>query len=208
MHGQTEHIETYENLTRDYLAEQMKKDPSLIAVTAGTPKIFGFDESLRKQYAKQFIDVGIAEGHAVTLLSGIAKNGGKPVFGVSSSFLQRTYDQISQDLALNHSPVMIRVPGIRTVSRETKLMEQYGGPASYEIVTSGSTVAILALGSLLELGTKVREKLKEDWDIHATLINPRYITGMDMEVLEMLEKEHQLVVTLESGVLDGGFGKK
>lgn len=106
---QASQVENYENLTRDYLAEKMKNDSSVVAVTAGTPKIFGFDEALRGRYPKQFVDVGIAEEHAVAMVSGIAKNGGKPVFGVSSSFLQRTYDQLSSDLALNSSPAVILV---------------------------------------------------------------------------------------------------
>lgn len=100
-------VETYEALTAAYLADKMRMDSTVTAITAGTPKVLGFEEKLRNQFPKQFVDVGIAEGHAVTMISGIAKAGGKPVFGVSSSFLQRTYDQLSSDLALNHSPAVI-----------------------------------------------------------------------------------------------------
>lgn len=258
-------VETYENLTRDYLADKMKKDSSVVAVTAGTPKILGFDENLRKQYPKQFVDVGIAEGHAVAMVSGMAKNGGKPVFGVSSSFLQRTYDQLSQDLALNHSPavilvffagisqgsqthmgvfdiplamnipniiylaptcreeylamlewgieqtenpVIIRVPGNETTARKAALLPSYSQPDKYEVVNWGSQVAILALGKFFALGEKVKDKLEKEAGINATLINPRYVTGVDEKVLRELEKEHQLVLTLEDGVIDGGFGEK
>jgi 1-deoxy-D-xylulose-5-phosphate synthase len=102
-------VETYEALTAAYLADKMRKDTAVTAITAGTPKVLGVDEELRKQFLKQFVDVGIAEGHAVAFASGIAKAGAKPVFGVSSSFLQRTYDQLSSDLALNHSPAVILV---------------------------------------------------------------------------------------------------
>lgn len=258
--------ETYEALTSQYMIEKMRTDPTVAAVTAGTPKIFGFDEKLRQQFPKQFVDVGIAEGHAVAFVSGIAKNGGKPVFGLSSSFLQRTYDQLSQDLALNHSPavilvffagisqgsqthmgvfdipiamnipnilylaptckeeyfhmlewgmnqmeypVMIRVPGVRTVSRDAELLEDYACPAKYEIVEHGTTVAILALGKFFGLGESVREKLEAEHGIHATLINPRYISDVDEEVLRALpEYGHRLVVTLEDGVVDGGFSEK
>ncbi|MDO5786015.1 MAG: 1-deoxy-D-xylulose-5-phosphate synthase, partial [Eubacteriales bacterium] len=104
-----EPVETYEALTAAYLAEKMRQDPTVTAITAGTPKVLGFEEELRNQFPKQFVDVGIAEGHAVAMISGIAKAGGKPVFGVSSSFLQRTYDQLSSDLALNHSSAVILV---------------------------------------------------------------------------------------------------
>ena len=259
-------VETYEALTAAYLADKMRKDPTVTAITAGTPKVLGFEEELRKQFPKQFLDVGIAEGHAVAFASGIAKAGAKPVFGVSSSFLQRTYDQLSSDLALNKSPavilvffagisggsqthmgvfdislaanipgiiylaptckeeyfsmlewglnqqehpVIIRVPGVETVSRDAALLSDYGYPAKYEIVEHGEAVAILALGKFFELGEKVREKLEEDHGIHATLINPRYASAVDKEMLNALPGYgHEMVVTLEDGVIDGGFGEK
>lgn len=260
-------VETYEALTASYLADKMRKDPTITAITAGTPKVLGFDEALRKQFPKQFVDVGIAEGHAVALASGIAKAGGKPVFGLSSSFLQRTYDQLSQDLALNHSPavllvffagisqgsqthmgvfdiplaanipniiylaptckeeyfrmlewgmnqteypVVIRVPGIETVSRrDAALLTEYSHPAKYEMVKHGTTVAILALGNFFELGERVREKLEKGYGIHATLINPRYASSVDETMLNVLpEYGHRLIITLEDGVIDGGFGEK
>lgn len=259
-------VETYEALTAAYLADKMRKDTAVTAITAGTPKVLGFDEGLRKQFPKQFVDVGIAEGHAVAFASGIAKAGAKPVFGVSSSFLQRTYDQLSSDLALNHSPavilvffagigggsqthmgvfdiplsanipnivylaptckeeyfsmlewglnqkdspVVIRVPGVETVSRDAELLPEYSLPAKYEIVEHGTTVAILALGKFLELGENVRRKLLAEHGIHATLINPRYASAVDREALGALPGYgHRVVVTLEDGVIDGGFGEK
>lgn len=263
--GKTAPVVTYEDLTRDYLKEKMKNDPAVIAVTAGTPKIFGFDEQLRRQFPKQFVDVGIAEGHAVAMVSGIAKSGGKPVFGVSSSFLQRAYDQLSQDLALNRSPavilvffsgiskgsqthmgifdialtrsipnlihlaptckeeylhmlewglqqtdapVIIRVPGVPSVSRtDAELLSAYHQPG-YEVVNAGSQAAILALGKFFPLGARVKDLLKEAAGINATLINPRCISSLDTAVLDQLKADHQLVITLEDGVLDGGFGER
>lgn len=265
LHKQTS-IETYETLTAKYLASKMKNDAAVTAITAGTPKVLGFDENLRKQFPKQFIDVGIAEAHAVAMASGIAKAGGKPVFGVSSTFLQRTYDQLSQELALNNSPVVIlvffagiaqgsqthmgvfdiplamnipqiiylaptckeeylhmlewgieqnshpviiRVPGIETISRDAALLSQYTYPAKYEIVKSGSTVAIIALGKFFDLGTKVAEKLENEYHIQPALINPRYISALDKKFLySLLENNFKLVITLEDGVIDGGFGEK
>ena len=188
------------------------------------------------------------------------------MFGVSSSFLQRTYDQLSSDLALNHSPavilvffagiaegsqthmgvfdiplasnipdiiylaptckeeyfsmlewglyqtehpVIIRVPGVATVSRNAALLPEYGYPAKYEIVEHGTTVAILGLGKFFELGESVREKLEVKHGIHATLINPRYASALDEKMLNALSGYgHKVVVTLEDGVIDGGFGEK
>lgn len=259
-------VETYEALTAAYLADKMQIDPTVTAITAGTPKVLGFEEKLRNQFPKQFMDVGIAEGHAVAMISGIAKAGGKPVFGVSSSFLQRTYDQLSSDLALNHSPavilvffagigggsqthmgvfdislaanipnivylaptckeeyfsmlewglnqtehpVIIRVPGVETVSRDAALLSEYSYPAKYEIAEHGTTVAILALGKFFKLGESVRQKLLAEHGINATLINPRYASAVDTTMLGALpEYGHRLVVTLEDGVIDGGFGEK
>lgn len=259
-------VETYETLTAAYLVDKMRKDPTVTAITAGTPKVLGFAEELRKQFPKQFVDVGIAEGHAVAMISGIAKAGGKPVFGVSSSFLQRAYDQLSSDLALNQSPavilvffagiaqgsqthmgvfdislaanipniiylaptckedyfsmlewgleqeehpVIIRVPGVETTSRAAALLPAYGYPARYELVEHGTIVAILALGKFFELGENVRGKLETEHGIHATLINPRYASAVDEPMLKALPKYgHRLVVTLEDGVIDGGFGEK
>lgn len=258
--------ETYENLTRDYLVNRMRKDPSLVAVTAGTPKVFGFDERLRRQFPKQFVDVGIAEGHAVAMISGIARAGGKAVFGVSSSFLQRSYDQLSSDLALNRSPavilvffagigggsqthagifdialaanipgivylaptcreeyfsmlewglaqteqpVIIRVPGVEAISRKAALLPAYSHPPGYEIVEQGTAVAILALGKFFPLGARVWEKLETEYGVQATLINPRCASALDKAVLNALPGTgHRLVVTLEDGVVDGGFGEK
>lgn len=257
-------LETYENLTRDFLVEKMKKDPTVVAVTAGTPKIFGFDKKLRKQFFHQFIDVGIAESHAVSFVSGLAKNGTKPIFGVSSSFLQRTYDQLSQDLALNQSPavilvyfsgiskgsqthmgifdmsltmniphltylvptckeeylhmlewsieqingpVIIRVPGITTSSRNVKLLSNYKKP-NYEIISTGKQIAIFAVGDFLELGINIKKELKHQSKIEATLINPRLITAFDKKTLNNLKMNHELVVVLENGIIDGGFGEK
>lgn len=259
-------VETYEALTAAYLADKMRIDPAVTAITAGTPKVLGFEENLRNQFPKQFVDVGIAEGHAVAMISGIAKAGGKPVFGVSSSFLQRTYDQLSSDLALNHSPavilvffagigggsqthmgifdislaanipnivylaptckeeyfsmlewglnqtehpVIIRVPGVETVSRDAALLSDYSYPAKYELVEHGTTVAIWALGKFFKLGESVRQKLLAEHGIKATLINPRYASAVDKTMLGALpEYGHRLVVTLEDGVIDGGFGEK
>ena len=99
--------EDYSDVTRDYLLKKMKEDPSVVTITSATPTVMGFTEDKRKEAGSQFIDVGIAEETAVALASGIAANGGKPVYGVYSSFIQRTYDQLTQDLCINNNPATI-----------------------------------------------------------------------------------------------------
>lgn len=259
-------IEDYCDLTGKYLFKEMQKNPSLVAITSGTPSVLGFTPKLRRQAGKQFIDVGIAEEHAVALASGIAAGGGRPVYGVYSTFIQRCYDQLSQDLCINGNPavisvfmgtvtgmndkthlgffdiplisnipnmvylgptckeeyfamlewairqtkhpVAIRVPGVEVTHRNETFETDYSELNRYRITRQGNTVAIVALGSFYALGEKVVEKLKKETSIEATLINPRYITGLDERMLEELKNSHQLVVTLEDGVLDGGFGEK
>ena len=258
--------ENYSDLTAEYLLSEMKKYPEIVGITAGTPTVFGFTPERRKKAGKQFVDVGIAEEHAVALASGIATNGGKPVFGVFSTFIQRAYDQLSQDLAINNSPavilvffgsltsmndvthlcffdiplicnipnivylaptskeeyfamlnwsmrqnehpVAIRVPVNGVIASHHPVDSDYSDLNRYQINKKGSKVAIIALGSFYELGEKTADVLHEKYGIDATLINPRYISGIDSEMLDSLKHDHKLVITLEDGVLDGGFGEK
>lgn len=257
----------YGDFTASYLLEKMKQKPELVAMTAGTPAVFGFTPSRREEAGSQFIDMGIAEEQAVAMASGIAKGGGRPVFGVYSTFIQRAYDQVSQDLCVNGNPalllvfwgglgsmndvthlcffdipllanipnlvylaptcieeyeammawgihqtkhpVAIRVPGNGVQHREVAKDVDYDAIMNqYEVTRSGSRVAIVALGSYYQLGEEVANSLKSMYGLNATLINPRFITGVDEALLEELKQEHELVVTLEDGVLDGGFGEK
>lgn len=257
---------SYGNLTADYLLGEMKKDPAVVAITSATPMVFGFTPEKRKQAGEQFVDVGIAEEHAVALASGIAKNGGKPVYGVFSTFLQRTYDQISQDLCINNNsalilvnaalvygmsdvthigfydigflsnipnfvylaptnmeeyfamlsyglhqnkhPMGIRVPAMGVVESGVEDTTDYSILNKYQMTQKGSKVAVLALGDFYQLGESVLSLLKETKHINATLINPKFITGLDEEMLDQLKADHELVITLEDGVLEGGFGEK
>jgi len=257
---------TYENLTAEFLLDAMKKDPTVVAITSGTPFVFGFSPDRRKEAGKQFVDVGIAEEHAVAFASGIAANGGKPVYGVYSTFLQRTYDQISQDLCINNNPatilvsmasvygmndithlglydigmlsnipnlvylapatkeeyfamlewsinqkshpVAIRVPAMGVIESGIEDKTDYSILNKYEVTKTGRDVVVIALGSFYKLGESVVAKLSKENGVESTLINPKYITGLDEELLEELKKEHKLVITLEDGILDGGFGEK
>lgn len=99
----------FSDASLEYLLKKMADDKSVVAITAGTPTVMGFTADMRAKAGKQFVDVGIAEETAVALASGIAANGGKPVFGVYSSFIQRAYDQITQDVCINGNAVTFTV---------------------------------------------------------------------------------------------------
>lgn len=258
--------EDYCELTGQFLLEEMRKDPTVVAITSGTPSVMGFTPERRKQAGGQFVDVGIAEEHAVALASGIAAAGGRPVYGVYSTFIQRCYDQLSQDLCINcnpavipvflgtiagmndvthlgifdiplisnipgmvylaptckeeyfamlswgirqrEHPVAIRVPGAVVRESGRTFDSDYSELNRYQKTQAGEKVAIIALGSFYGLGEALAAKLHGEQGIRATLINPRYITGLDEPMLEDLKANHDVVVTLEDGVLDGGFGEK
>ncbi|MEE1269397.1 MAG: 1-deoxy-D-xylulose-5-phosphate synthase, partial [Prevotellamassilia sp.] len=246
--------EDYNSLTAAHLLQCMKDDKTVCAITAGTPGIWGWTPARRQEAGKQFVDVGIAEEHAVALASGMAKAGGKPVFGVCSSFLQRAYDQVSQDLCINDNPatllvlwgsltsmtdvthlchfdipllsgipnlvflaptnreeylamldwslaydrhpVAIRVPVGEPRSATRPVPTDFSELNKSELVCRGKDVAILGLGNFFALGEQVSSALK-DRGIEATLINPRFISGLDESLLDSLVSEHRLVVTLE-----------
>jgi 1-deoxy-D-xylulose-5-phosphate synthase len=261
----TDMPEDYADLTAEYLLRKMQEDPRVVGITSGTPTVMGFTPERRTHAGKQFVDVGIAEEHAVALASGIAAAGGKPVYGVYSTFIQRSYDQLSQDLCINNNPavilvfwgsltamndvthtcffdiplisnipnmvylaptnkeeyfamlewslrqnehpVSIRVPANGVIASTEPVDTDYSQLNRYKVSHRGSKVAVLGLGSFFQLGQSVCKLLREKANIDATLINPRYITGTDAALLDSLKANHQLVITLEDGVLDGGFGE-
>ena len=257
--------ENYTSITVYYILNKTKTDNSVIAIAAGTPGVFGFNSEFRNILGKQYTDVGIAEEHAVAYSSGLAKAGAKPILSLMSSFVQRTYDQLSQDLCLNNSPVTmliywggisdadathlcvfdiplisnipnfvylapttkeeyismldwsveqtqypvaIRVPSCELVSSGIKDMTDYSVLNKYKVEEHGETVAIIGLGSFFNLACQVKDELKKQSGINATVINPKFITGVDKELLNNLKQNHEIVITLEDGVLDGGFGEK
>lgn len=256
-------VQDYGTLTADYLLQKVKQDEKVVVVNAGTPGAVSLTPDKRHMFGQNYVDVGIAEEHAVAFSSALAKGGCKPVYMVLSSFIQRTYDQLSQDLALNNNPavilvflggisgadmthlqtfdiplignipnlvylapttkeeyfamlewgidqtkhpVVIRVPS-QVVSSDSPVQKNYDNLNTYQLIKSGSRVAILGLGNFLKLGQKTVEKLQQE-GIDATLINPRFITGIDKDMLEGLKQNHDVVVTLEDGEVDGGFGEK
>lgn len=258
--------EDYSSVTAEYLLDKMKKDKSVVAITSATPTVMGFTADKRHEAGSQFVDVGIAEETAVALASGIAAGGGKPVYGVYSSFIQRTYDQLSQDLCINNNPatiivyaasvygmndvthlgiydipmisnipnlvylapttkeeylamlewsieqnehpVAIRVPDGEMISDGKKVSKDFSELNRYEITEKGSKIAIIGLGSFYGLACKAAKEIESRTGVKATLINPYYITGTDDELLESLKADHDVVITLEDGMLDGGFGEK
>lgn len=258
-------VEDYSSVTCEYLIEKMKKDPTVVTITSGTPTILGFTQEKRKQAGRQFVDVGIAEETAVALASGIAKGGGKPVYGVYSSFIQRTYDQISQDLCIDRNPativvytgsvfgmtdvthlglqdipmlsnipglvylapttkeeylsmldwsveqkempVAIKLPGGDMISDGREVKKDWSQLNTYEVTEKGSKIALIGLGTFYSLALQTA-KMLEKKGIHVTVINPYYITGLDKGLLEKLKADHDTVVTLEDGILNGGFGEK
>ena len=256
--------ETYNQIMDNFLCEKAKNDEKIIAINAGTPKKAGLNK-FRKEAKDQFLDVGIAEEYAVSFASAMASQGGKPVVVLASSFIQRAYDQLSQDLAINDNPaliivydtgincldathlgvfdiplisnipnivylaptnkeefismmewgieqdkhpVAIRMPGNNVISTKEAIDADFYNLNTYKKINEGSEVAIIGLGSFFELGENIQAKLKEELNIDATLINPRFISGVDEDMLNSLLENHKLVVTLEDGVLDGGFGEK
>ena len=256
--------ESYGGILGDYLMKKIKADPKVVVIHSAVPAGIGFFAEQRKAAGKQFIDVGIAEEHAVALASGLAKGGAKPVYSTHSTFIQRTYDQLSQDLCANNNPatllitmsgadgmndtthlcifdipmmsnipnlvylcptcveeaiammdfaidqtehpMAIRIPN-GVAHRSVKFDTDYSKLNTYKVDKRGSKVALIGLGSYYALAEETAAELAKS-GIDATIINPRYATGIDCEVLDGLRADHQVVVTLENGVVDGGFGEK
>lgn len=255
--------ENYNSITVNYLQEKIAKDKKVVLINAGTPGAIGMTPDMRQKFGRNFVDVGIAEEHGVAMASALAKGGCKPVFWVLSSFVQRTYDQLSQDLALNKNPAVIligwngisggdathlgtfdiplisNIPNLVYLAPTTKEeylsmldwgIEQTAHPVviripstvahaeketektferlnTYKVEQQGSNVALITAGSFFELGRRAAAKLAEQ-GITATLVNPRYLTGLDENLLNSLKADHKIVATLEDGELDGGFGEK
>ena len=263
--GPRDESEDMSDLLGQFLREEMKRDPKLVVVASAVPMGLGFTADRRREAGAQYIDVGIAEEEAVALASGMAKRGARPVYFTYATFLQRTYDQIAQDLCVNGNPAVINVLGasifgmndfthicffdIAMLSHIPNLV--YLAPTTYEELVAmqtwairqdkhsvairvpegevyhtsepvdtdysalntfrvghrGSRVALIAAGNFYQKGDRVRQLLLKQ-GIDATLINPRYLTGVDEALLDELKKDHTVVATLEDGTLDGGFGER
>lgn len=255
----------YSDLTYEILKDRLAADPNLVVLCAGTPGLCGFTPDRRKEFGKNFVDVGIAEEQAAAMASGLAKNGVRPFWAVHSSFVQRAYDQISQEIAINNNPavigvfggslygindvthlgwfdqtllanipnivflapadrdeytamtkwaleqtvhpVIIRVPVAPLMSLGIEVDDDYSDLNTYKLVRSGSDVAIVAAGTMLGTALKAAEILKAK-GINPTVINPRFLSGIDEEMLSSLSEDHRAVLTVEDALLDGGMGQK
>ena len=257
--------ESYESITKDFISKKVEEKSPVCVVVAGTPGVFGYDKSYRENLGKHYTDVGIAEEHAVAYSSAMAKSGAKPILCLMSSFVQRTYDQMSQDLCLNNSPVTmliywgglsgadathlcsfdmplisnipnmvylaptnkeeylamleysynqnehpvaIRVPSCGLISAGIADQTDYSKINKFSMTENGEKIAIIGLGNFYNLAKEVKEEIRSKLGINSTLINPKFISGIDTEMLESLKANHNLVITLEDGMLDGGFGEK
>ena len=256
--------ENYTNLTAQYIMDKAKQDKDFVIITPAMPMTAGLSQDLREKLGNQYVDTGIAEEHAVAFASGIAKNGGKPLLVTNATFIQRSYDQISQDVCINNNPVtillncssfdsltdvthlgifaisafsnipnlvmlaptskdeylnmldwsveqkdhpvMILMPGNAVTSRNTE--NDFDKINNFKMEQSGEKVAILALGDFYQKGEDLSVQIENTFGFKPTLINPRFANGLDEKVLNDLQKDHDLVITLEDGILDGGFGEK
>ena len=258
--------ENYGFTVRDFLLKKMEKDSSICVVTPAVPMSCGFNAEIRQKLGKQFIDVGIAEEHAVTMAAGIAKNGGKPIIVSLSTFYQRTYDQILHDLCINKSPatllvrngsiwgdrdethlgffdiammsnipnlvylaptnceeylamldwsieqneypVAIRIPSNKLVHIDKPVAKDYSNLNKSLVVKKGEKIALFALGDFFQMGEEFAIAIEKEFGFTPTLVNPRFISGLDTNLLEELQAKHNIIITLEDGIIEGGFGQK
>ena len=258
--------ERYDRIIRDYLIEKMKSDSNVVTLLAAVPDALNFTKEYRDIVGKQFIDVGIAEEHAVAMAAGLVKNGCKPVFATMSTFFQRTYDQISQEICINNlsavllvvnasvyaatdkthigifdiplisnipnmvylaptnkeeyiamldwaidqkdHPVAIRAPRNGVFYAKESVDTDFDVLNKYKVVKNGNKIAILALGDFFQLGEELDVCIERELGIKSTLINPRYISGLDEDLLGELPHEHDIIITLEDGILEGGWSNK
>ncbi len=257
--------ETYASITTEFMLKKAQGDKTFIAVNAATPGVFGFNKEFRTRLGEQYTDVGIAEEHAVAYCSALAKSGAKPVLSIMSSFVQRTYDQLSQDLCLNNSPITmlvhwggisgadathlctfdiplisnipnmvylaptnkeeylamlkwsieqtqypiaIRVPTTEVISTGIEDDTDYSKLNRFKLEAVGEKVAIIGVGNMYNLAVETAKEMELELGFKPTVINPKFITGIDEDMLETIKRNHQLVITLEDGILNGGFGEK
>ena len=256
--------ENYLGLTVDYIMEKAEKDKDFVVITPSMPGAIGLSKENREKLGTQYMDVGIAEEAAVAIASGAAKNGAKPLVFTNMTFIQRAYDQISQDLCINNNPVtmvmnfcnfdgltdvthlgifglaaftnipnlvvlaptsaeeyinmlswsvdqrehpvMILIPGNQVSHRDAD--KRFDEIDKYKIEQKGEKVAVIALGDFYQRGEALADSIKSELGFTPTLINPRFASGIDTAVLDELRSNHSLVVTLEDGILSGGFGEK
>lgn len=278
----------YGEMAMASLERRFDNEPGLVVISPATPGSNGITRDFRERAGAHYVDTGITEEHAAAFAAGIARAGGRPVLATSATFFQRTFDQLQQELALNHVPatllifgagisgadnthsgtfdmtmfanvpdvtclapasgeqmldmlawatgpsehgvVAIRMPGEQILALERaadmafdplQRAEEHDPAvniagacpfARYQIVQPGRDVAILGLGNTMSLAAEITSALAENDEEHAaitaTLVDALQYSTMDAELLAMLADGHRLVVTLEDGQLEGGWGEK
>ena len=259
------YTDPYQEATKDFLKEQAKTNPNFVFLAAGTMGGIGLSPKDRAELGSHYVDVGIAEEHAVAMASGLARGGARPIFGTYSTFFQRVYDQMAQDVAINNSPavflsvgaslyymndvthlgffdiplfanipnlvflapasldeyksvlrwsvtqtahpVMIRMPVGGYEESPYAVRTDYSDLNKYQVVQEGAEAALIGAGNFAALASAAAAQLEAE-GIHATVVNPIFLSGLDTVLLERLKEKHSLILTLEDGILDGGFGQK
>ena len=259
------YTDPYQEVTKDFLKEQAQTNPNFVFLAAGTMGGIVLSPTDRAELGRHYVDVGIAEEHAVAMASGLARGGARPIFSTYSTFFQRVYDQMAQDVAVNSSPavflsvgaslyymndvthlgffdipifanipnlvflapasldeyaavlrwsvtqtrhpVMIRMPVGGYEESPYAVRTDYSDLNKYQIVQEGTEVALIGVGNFAALASAAAAQLEAE-GIHATVVNPIFLSGLDTVLLERLKEKHSLILTLEDGILDGGFGQK
>ena len=259
------YTDPYQEATKTFLKEQAEANPNFVFLAAGTMGGIVLSPADRAELGSHYVDVGIAEEHAVAMASGLARGGARPIFGTYSTFFQRVYDQMAQDVAVNSSPavflsvgaslyymndvthlgffdipifanipnlvflapasldeyaavlrwsvtqtrhpVMIRMPVGGYEESPYAVRTDYSDLNKYQIVQEGTEVALIGVGNFAALASAAAAQLEAE-GIHATVVNPIFLSGLDTVLLERLKEKHSLILTLEDGILDGGFGQK
>ena len=265
--GELKHPYTdpYQEATKAFLKEQTRTNPNIVFLAAGTMGAIGLSPADRAELGSQYVDVGIAEEHAVAMASGLARGGARPIFGTYSTFFQRVYDQMAQDVAVNNSPavflsvgasiyymndvthlgffdipifanipnlvflapasldeyktvlrwsveqtrhpVMIRMPVGGYEESPYPVRTDYSALNKYQVVQEGADVALIGVGNFAALAGAAAAQLEAE-GIKATVVSPIFLSGLDTALLDRLKEKHRLILTLEDGILDGGFGQK
>ena len=247
------------------MRETARENPNFIYLSAGIVGGIGLSPADRAALGAQYVDVGIAEEHAVAMASGLARGGARPIFGTYSTFFQRTYDQMAQDVAINRSPavflatgtslyrstdvthlgfydisifsnipnlvylaptsvaehiavlrwavaqrmhpVMIRMPFSGYDESPYPVRTDYGTLNKSIVVTEGTEAALIGVGNFAALASAAANLLQKE-GLSVSVLNPLYLSGLDSTLLSALKEKHRLIVTIEDGILEGGFGAK
>ena len=259
------YTDPYQEATKTFLKEQAETNPNFVFLAAGTMGGIVLSPADRAELGSHYVDVGIAEEHAVAMASGLARGGARPIFGTYSTFFQRVYDQMAQDVAINNSPavflsvgaslyymndvthlgffdipifanipnlvflapasldeyktvlcwsvaqtahpVMIRMPVGGYEESPYDVRTDYSDLNTYQVVQEGAEIAIIGVGNFAALASAAAALLEKE-GIQATVVNPIFLSGLDTTLLKRLKEKHRLILTLEDGILDGGFGQK